>query len=33
VALHGRRLRVFMAFFLAGFLGTWRDAEFSDLAG
>jgi uncharacterized membrane protein SpoIIM required for sporulation len=24
---------VFMAFFLAGFLGTWRDAEFSDLAG
>jgi uncharacterized membrane protein SpoIIM required for sporulation len=24
---------VFMAFFLAGFLGTWRDAEFSGLAG
>jgi uncharacterized membrane protein SpoIIM required for sporulation len=24
---------VFTVFFLAGFLGTWRDAEFSDLAG
>ncbi|HEV2801548.1 MAG TPA: stage II sporulation protein M [Pyrinomonadaceae bacterium] len=24
---------VFAAFFLAGFLGTWRDTEFSDLAG
>ena len=24
---------VFAAFFIAGFLGTWRDTEFSDLAG
>jgi len=24
---------IFTAFFLAGFFGTWRDAEFSDLAG